>query len=744
MAELTEDYLVERPAIEWLKELEYDYIHGSQLSPELGERETYRDVVLKGRFTTAVQELNPWLTGEQLDEVYTKVTNIDHPDFVIKSKSFYDMLTAGVKITVRENGEDRTRFAKLIDFDTLTNNKYLEANQFTVEYQYENGEHRRPDLVIFINGLPLVVFEFKSYNANEVAKDAFEDHKKKKEDIPQLYVYAQILGVSDGLETKYGSKTSGWDRFFVWEGIHDDDDVDVKQLEEKTFEYFFKGQKMTSLEILLRGLCNKERLTEYLQDFIFYEKSGQTYDAKIAMYHQFYVVRKAVERSKVAVVQGRRPEDRRIGVVWHTQGSGKSLTMLFYARKVLKVKELGYPLLLFITDRNNLDEQLSSTFSSLPIVKRAESIKDLQETIKTSAGGIVFATIQKFGKKKTEEYPLLTDRRNIIVLTDEAHRSQYRDLAQNLRIALPNASFMGFTATPIEFENRSTTLVFGEHISIYSFETAKRHGVVVPIFYEARLSELHLTNEFIDEEFEEISESVASDPETRDALKKKYAQLEHLVVARPRLEKISKDIVQHFSGRTSEFPGKALIVTISRNAAVKLYDLITAQKDAPSAVVVMSGNKRDDPKEYWPHLRNKQELEQLADDFKNPDASPAIAIVVDMWLTGFDAPCMNTMYFDKPMKDYSLMQAITRVDRVFKDKPGGLIVDYIGIADNLRKSLAMYTRKTVETTLVKIDEVVSELREKHGLVAQLLRGIEYTGWMNLKPTDLSRLSMPRI
>lgn len=742
MAELTEDYLVEQPAVNWLKDLGYSYIHGSELSPENGERDSYRQVILKKRFIDAVKKFNPWLTQAQLKEVYRKVVDIEHPDFVMKSKIFYDMLINGVKITTREKGEERTRIVKLVDYENAENNEFLVAKQFTVEYQYQRELHRRPDAVVFINGLPLVVFEFKSFNANEVAKDAFYDHKTKMNDIPQFYVYAHVLVASDGLETRHGSKTSDWDRFFVWEGIFDDEDLAVKEIEDNRYEYILKptSEKMTSLEVLLKGLFRKNHLAEYLQDFVFYEKSGESYEIKIAMFHQFYAVRKAVERTKKAVLEGKTPEERRIGVAWHTQGTGKSLEMLFYARKILKVKELENPLLLFITDRNNLDEQLYGVFSTLPIAKQVRSIKDLQRTITTTAGGIVLATIQKFGKRKAEEYPFLTDRRNIIIIADEAHRSQYKELAINLRKAIPNATFMGFTATPIELEDRSTTLVFGEHISVYSMDKARRHGVVVPIYYESRLSKLHLTNEFIDEEFDEISEPAIKDPLTKETLKKKYARLERLILAEDRLGKVAKDILEHFNNRVQEFKGKAIVVTISRKVAVRLFEEIKKQPNAPSVVVVMSGSKQRDPKEYWPHIRTKHETEELADNFKNPEKDPQMAIVVDMWLTGFDAPCLHTMYFDKPMKGHSLVQAIARVNRVFKDKPGGLIVDYIGIADNLRKSLAIYTFDTIRRTLLDINEVINQLEEKYDVVTSIFHGINYKGWKDLTPEQLSKLT----
>ena len=735
---LTEDYLVEQPAIEWLKELGYAYTHGSNLSPENEERESLRHVILKKRFIQAIKRINPWLTDKLAEEVYKKITELEHPDFVIKGKIFYDFLTNGVKLTFKEGKEEKTKIVKIIDFENSENNEFLAANQFTVEYQYERSMHRRPDLVIFVNGLPLAVFEFKSFNANETAKDAFNDHKIKIKDIPQLYTYAQILVASDGLETKYGSPTSDWDRFFIWEGIFSDDDLEVREIEEGHYLYYFNGKQLTSLEVLLKGLFRKEHLLEFLQDFIFYEKLGETYNKKIAMFHQFYTVKKAVERTKKCVLEGGTPEERRIGVVWHTQGSGKSLTMLFYARKVLKIKEFENPLLLFITDRKNLDEQLYELFSTMPIVSHTESIKHLQELIRTKTGGIIFATIQKFGKRKAEEYPILTDRKNIIVIADEAHRSQYRELAQNLRKAIPNASFMGFTATPIELWDRDTYLVFGEPISVYSMEKARRHGVVVPIYYEARLSKLHLTNEFIDEEFEEISEFM--EPEEKEAIKKKYARLEELISNPERLKEIAKDIVEHFNRRIQEIEGKAMIVTISRKVAVKLYDEITKLPNAPSIEIAMSGNKQRDPEEFWKHLRNKHEMDILLNNFKNPNKDPKMLIVVDMLLTGFDVPCLHTMYFDKPMKDHSLAQAIARVNRVFKDKPGGLIVDYIGIADNLRKSLSKYTPETIKEILTDLNQIIDLLKEKYDIVASMFTGIEYKKWKELSPAELSKLT----
>ncbi|MEO0162170.1 MAG: type I restriction endonuclease subunit R [candidate division WOR-3 bacterium] len=738
-AQLTEDYMVEQPAIEWFKEIGYSYIHGSDLIPDNEERESYRDVILKKRFLSAIKKINPWLDDRKSEEVYKKVKDLDHPDFIMKGKIFYELLTNGVRITFKEEKEEKTRIVKLIDFENPSNNDFLIANQFKVEYQYEKDWYRKPDLVVFINGLPIAIFEFKNFNTNETAKDAYNDHKIKMKDIPQIYLYSQILVASDGYETRYGSPTSDWERFFVWEGILSDDDLKVEEITEGFNRYFYNEKELTSLEVLIKGLFRKEHIIDYINDFIFYEKIGENYEKKIAIFHQFYSVKKAVERTKKCILEGKSPEERRIGVIWHTQGSGKSLTMLFYARKVLKIKELENPLLLFITDRKNLDEQLYSLFSQMPIVKQAESIKDLQEIIKKTAGGIIFATIQKFGKRKEEEYPFLTDRKNIIVIADEAHRSQYRELAQNLRKAIPNTSFMGFTATPIELQDRDTYLVFGEPISIYSMDKGLRHKVIVPIYYEARLAELHLTNEFIDEEFEEISEPL--EEEVKEHLKRKYATLEKLILNPERIEKIAKDIVEHFKKRTEEFEGKGMIVVISRKVAVELYNAIKKIPDAPFIEVVMSGNKQRDPKEFHPHIRNKNEMEELLDNFKNPDKNPKMVIVVDMLLTGFDIPCLHTMYFDKPMKDHNLIQAIARVNRVFKDKPAGLIVDYIGIADDLRKSLSKYTIETIEQVLTDINKVISILKEKYDIVSSMFYGVDYKNWKVLKPEELSQLTV---
>ena len=495
---------------------------------------------------------------------------------------------------------------------------------------------------------------------------------------------------------------------------------DLKPIGESrdSFIFEYKGEEITSLEALVRGLFNKERFIEYLRDFIVHEKTSQGYIKKIAMYHQFYAVRKAIEKSK-ETIKAKKPEDKRIGVIWHTQGSGKSLTMLFYTKKALR--ELNNPLIVLITDRRELDQQLYETFSKyIKSVYKAESIEDLKKKLQTQRGGVLFVTIQKFSKKLGNLEPL-NERHDIIVIADEAHRSQYRELAQNMRIVIPNASFIGFTATPIELGDRSTTAVFGKYLSVYPMDKARRHGVVVPIMYETRLTKLHLTEKFINEDFEELEE------DSQDEKKRRlFSKLESIILsAEDRLRKIAKDIVEHFNERDKEYKGKGMIVTLSRKIAVKLYDEIRKIPDAPSVEVVISGSKSRDEKIFYPHIRTKKELEELARRFKDPKSDPKLVIVVDMWLTGFDVPPLHVMYIDKPMKGHTLFQAIARVNRVYKGKPAGLIVDYIGITDDLAKALSIYAREDIVETVTDLKEIIRNLKEKYDIVSSMLYGLEF-------------------
>ncbi len=460
--------MVEQAAIGCLKDLSYPYAHGWELSPESGERDSYRQVVLKKRFLFAIRKINPWLSRTKAGLLYNRVADLAARDFSGKAMIFYDLLVNGVRM--KERGQGSPRVARFIDFEKVERNEFLCANQYPVEAPFTAGVFRKSDLVVFVNGLPLALLEFRSFHAHETAKNAFYDHKAKMTEIPQLYAYAQLLVASDGLETKYGAATSDWDGFLLWEGVFDEADLEVKKIDQDLRSYILKpaGREVTSYEVLLEGLFRKENFLEYLQDFIFYERSEKAIVRKVAGFRHFYLVRKAIERTKKSV-RAVHPDnqgtvDGRIGVVRHSLDHEKILAMLLYVRKALKLRELDNPLLLFLTDRENWKEQLDKVFMEPPAVTLAGSVGDLQNMIKTTAGGIVIAPINKFPKGKEEEYPVLSDRRNIVVVADEPYRSQCRDFVRNLRRGVPHASFIGFTAMPIKLVSRSSSLIFGEPI----------------------------------------------------------------------------------------------------------------------------------------------------------------------------------------------------------------------------------------------------------------------------------------
>lgn len=480
IAEPTMEHMMEQAAIGCLKELRYPYVHGWELSPESGERESYQHVVLKERFLSAARKLNPWLSGQEAGLLYNSVADLDHGDFSEKGVIFYDMLVRGVKI--KKRGKADTRIVRLIDFENVDQNEFLCANQYTVEGPFTAGLLRRSDLVVFVNGLPVVLFEFRCFNAHETAKDAFYDHKSKKADIPQLYVYAQLLVASDGLETKYGVSTSDWDRFLLWEGVSDEADLEVKKNGKDLRSYVLKpiDREMTSYEVLLESLFRKGNLLEYLQDFVCYEKLDKTLVRNVASFHHFFLTRKAIEKTKNFALGIRQDSqgtvDRRIGVIWHSLDNERILAMLLYARKALKLKELRDPLLLFLTDRKDFKEQMYKVFAELPAVKLADSIWELQNMIKTTPGGIAIVPMKRIPKKKEDQASILLDRRNIVVIADGANRGPCRDFARNLGREIPNASFIGFTAMPIKAESHSTTLVFGEPIGGSSMGRPGRVG----------------------------------------------------------------------------------------------------------------------------------------------------------------------------------------------------------------------------------------------------------------------------
>jgi len=472
--------MIEQAVIGHLKDLLYPYVHGWELSPESGERDSYRHVVLKKKFLSAVRKLNPWLSSQKAGLLYQSVADLAAREFPEKAMIFYDLLMNGVRM--KERGQGSPRIARFIDFENVERNEFLCANQYTVEAPFTAGSFRKSDLVVFVNGLPLVLFEFKSFHAHETSKDAFYDHKAKMAEIPQLYAYAQLLVASDGLETKYGTPTSDWDGFLLWEGVFDEADLEVKRIGQDLRSYILKpmGREMTSYEVLLEGLFRKENLLEYLHDFVFYERSEKAIIRKVAGFRHFYSIRKAIERTKESVLaihpDNQSAADGRVGVVRHSPDDEKILVMLLYARKALKLRELDNPLLLFLTDRENWKEQLDKVFFKPPAVTLAGSVGDLQNMIKTAAGGIVIAPINKFPKGIEEEYSFLSDRRNIVVVADEPYRRQCRDFVKNLRRGVPHASFIGFTDMPIRLASRSTALIFGKPIGGSSMEKIRSVG----------------------------------------------------------------------------------------------------------------------------------------------------------------------------------------------------------------------------------------------------------------------------
>ena len=680
MRNLNEDTLAEQPVIDWLRELGYEVMFSPDLAPggAFMERDDYREVVLESRLKRALKRINPNLPDEALDKTAKTIIKYEHQDIELGNKEMYEMLTRGIVVDVKDKrGDTRGKRVYPIDFKNRDNNEFLVVNQFTVQ----GKSTRRPDVVVFINGIPIAIFELKNpLTENATIADAYAQiHEIYKRDIPKLFFYNQILVVSDLWKAKHGTASSSYGFFSVWKGLEGEEEVHKDKSE---------------LELLTKGIFEKQRLLDLIENFTVFEadavKDATKYTKKMAMYNQYFGVNKAVDNT-LRAVKG----DKKIGVFWHTQGSGKSLAMVFYVNKIKKLEELEGPTILFLTDRNDLDSQLYKTFlrTGYPAAKQAESIRGLADKLKGAGAEVLFTTIQKFDMKEP-----LSKRENMIVISDEAHRSQYAEWAGNVRSVLPNASFMGITGTPIELGNRNTRLVFGDHISEYPIDKSVDDKVTVPIYYEGRLVPLHILNEYIDEEFDDLF--IEHPLETKESLKKKWARLEQAIGSRDRLEKVANDIVYHFNNRGIE--GKAMVVTMSRKIAVEMYKNIKKQKNAPEAAVVISSNQ-DFKVEIQKELDNK-ELEKR---FKNPEDPLKIAIVCDMWLVGFDVPGLHTMYLDKPLKGHVLMQAIARVNRKYKDKEGGLIVDYIGVADNLKKALAIYTSDIQKQAMVPIEEIIS-------------------------------------
>lgn len=713
MTTLNENTLAEQPVMEWLeKELGYERAYGPDISaggPYM-ERKDYKSPILEDRLKRSLKRINPEIPDNVLYEVLNRIVKFHHPDLEMGNKEMYEMIIRGIIVNIKDDrGEEKGKIIKIIDFDNLENNEFLAVNQFTVE----GNSVRIPDVVIFVNGLPVAIFELKSpTRENATIADAYgQIHDTYKKEIPRIFFYNQILVVSDLFKARHGTVSSHYDYFTVWKGIEREDE---------------KNNRKTELELLTKGVFNKKHLLDLIQNFIVFEadaeKDATKFTKKMAMYYQYFGVNRAIENT-LRAIKG----DKKIGVFWHTQGSGKSLSMVFYVNKVKKIEELKGPTVLFLTDRNDLDQQLYKTFlrTGYPMAKQADSIRNLVDRVKGSGSEVLFTTIQKFDIEEK-----LTDRENFIIIADEAHRSQYKEYAGNVRVTLPNASYMGITGTPIALQDKNTRMVFGEFISKYPIDQSVSDGSTVKIYYEGRLVPLHLMNNYIDEDFDQLFEEGSF--EKKEFIKKKWATIEQAIGVDDRVQKIAEDIVFHFKNRGLE--GKAMIVTMSRRIAVKMYRYISTMANVPEVAVVVSSNK-----DYKDEIQKELDNKVLEKRFKNSEDPLKIVIVCDMWLTGFDVPSLHTMYLDKPLKGHTLMQAIARVNRRYKDKQGGLIVDYIGVADNLKKALAIYTSDIQSQAMFPIEELVEKMMEKYREIQRFFTGIEYKDWKKLSGETLAQL-----
>jgi type I restriction enzyme R subunit len=743
---------VEDAALAWLEAIGWQVAHGPDIAPgELAaERSGYGQVLLDQRCRDALARLNPTLPAEALSDAFRKLTRPEGPTLAARNRTLHRLLVDGPTVEYRRpDGSIAGAQARIIDFDDPENDDWLAVNQFTVS---ENKRTRRLDVVLFVNGIPLFLLELKNA-ADEDATiwTAFEQLQTYKAELPTLFAFNTLLVISDGADARIGTLTSGREWFKPWRTISGE------QLAEA---------HLPELQVVLQGVLEKRRLLDLVRDFIVFEDDGSgALVKKTAGYHQFHAVRVAVAETLRAAQltagsgadgkrgqeagqrRGGEPGDRRIGVVWHTQGSGKSLTMVFYAGRIIREPAMENPTVVVLTDRNDLDDQLFGTFSRCRDLLRqppvqAENRADLRKKLSVEAGGVVFTTIQKFlPEEKGDRHKVLSHRRNVVVIADEAHRSQYDFIdgfARHMRDALPNASFIGFTGTPIEKTDANTRAVFGDYISVYDIQRAVEDKATVPIYYESRLAKLELKESErpkIDPEFEEVTEG--EEVERKERLKTKWAQLEAVVGAEKRLALVARDIVTHFEQRLEAMEGKAMVVCMSRRICMDLHDEIVKlrpgwfheEDDAGALKVVMTGNASEGPR-VARHARNKARREALAKRFRDAIDPLQMVIVRDMWLTGFDAPSLHTMYVDKPMRGHGLMQAIARVNRVFHDKPGGLVVDYLGLAHELKAALATYTESGgTGKTAIDQQEAVAVMLEKHEVCCALFHGFDRSKWV---------------
>lgn len=772
---------VEEMTIEELRSIGYTYVSGIDLAPDVPnpERNSYGDVLLMERLESAMAKLNPDIPHDTIQGAARNVSRVASSNLLVDNEAFHTMLLNGVPVEYRKNGEIKGDYVHVIDFDNPLNNEFLVVNQFTV---IQNNHNKRPDILLFVNGIPLVIFELKNpSDVNTTCRKAFDQLQTYKAAIPGLFTYNEICIISDGLEAKAGSLTAPFSRFSAWktkDGIQESHKYDDE------------------LSTLIHGLCSPKTLLDYIQSFVTYEKTQieekETHIIKVEMvkkiaaYHQYYAVNKAVEQTIRASGHVKRngdmmvhedpvsyglpaaadqPKgDHKAGVIWHTQGAGKSLSMVFYAGKIIRA--LNNPTILVINDRNDLDEQLFDTFAGNSELlrqppKQAESRNDLKTLLKVASGGIVFSTIQKFVPDgDSSVYELLSTRENIVVIADEAHRTQYgfnakfRDIkedgkvvgkqisygfAKYVRDALPNATFIGFTGTPVEKQDANTPAVFGNYIDIYDIAQAVEDKVTVRIFYESRLAKVNLTDEGkqLVEQFDtEVDD--AGETDEANAAKIKWAKLEAIVGNEQRIRILAADVVNHFEERQKVFKGKALIVAMSRRIAVELYNAIIKLRpkwhddDLGKGVIkVVMTSSSSDGVEIQKHHTTKAQRKALSLRLKDENDPLKMVVVRDMWLTGFDAPCLNTMYIDKPMKDHNLMQAIARVNRVFKDKPGGLIVDYIGVATNLKNALGFYAESGGKGVPAETQQkAVDIMLEKLEVVRGIFHGFDYSAFFS--------------
>ena len=743
MNRLTES-AIEEFTIELLEKLKYQYIYAPDIAPdgEKPERNTFEEVLLIERLQEAVGRMNPKVPSEAREDALKQIQRLNSPELIANNESFHRMLTEGINITYQKDGSSRGDLVWLIDFNNPDNNDFIVSNQFTV---VENGINKRPDVILFVNGIPLIVIELKNAaDENATVRTAFKQIQTYKQTIPGLFTYNSFVVISDGLEAKAGTISAGYSRFMSWKSV--DGKREASHL-------------ISELETLINGMLNKKTILDLIRHFIVFEKSKREdlktnltileTTKKLAAYHQYYAVNKAVERTISAASES---GSRKGGVVWHTQGSGKSLSMVFYTGKI--VLELDNPTILMITDRNDLDDQLFDTFTASKQLLRqdpvqAENREHLKELLKVASGGVVFSTIHKFQPDNGNVYEQLSDRKNIVVIADEAHRTQYgfkaktiddKDeqgnvigkktvygFAKYMRDALPNATYLGFTGTPIESTDVNTPAVFGNYVDIYDIAQSVDDGATVRIYYEGRLAKINLSEEGKKLVSELDDELELDDLSSTQQAKAKWTQLEALVGSEDRIKQIASDIVLHFEQRQEVFEGKGMIISMSRRIAVELYnEIIKIRPEWHSddlkkgaIKVVMTASSSDGP-EMEKHHTTKDQRRLLADRMKTPQDEMKLVIVRDMWLTGFDVPSLHTLYIDKPMRGHNLMQAIARVNRVYKDKPGGLIVDYLGIASDLKKALSFYSdsggkgdpaiaqEKAVQLMLEKL-EIVSQM-----------------------------------